>query len=192
MSNERMPRIPNEKQSAAQKKIIAELEAGPRGVARGPWDAIMRSPGLMEQAHRFGEYVRFRSPLEKWIIEMTALMVSRSWTQQYEWASHYPLSIAAGLGASVGDAIAEGRRPDGMSEQEAALHDFLSELFTNKSVSDKTYVNAVASFGEDGVVDVLGVVTYFTMLAMVMNVSRTPAVNHPPAKTPLIPLPLQP
>ncbi len=192
MHNERMPRIPVEQQTEAQKRVIAELEAGPRGKARGPWDAIMRSPGLMEQAHKLGEYVRFRSPLEKWIIEMTALMVSRSWTQQYEWASHYPLSIAAGLNASIGDAIAEGRRPDGMSTREAALHDFLSELFVNKSVSDKTYASAVASFGEDGVVDVLGVVTYFTMLAMVMNVSRTPAVNHPPAKTPLIPMPLQP
>jgi 4-carboxymuconolactone decarboxylase len=187
-----MPKIPEDRLTDPQKKVIAEVAAGPRGKARGPWAAIMRSPGLMEQAHKFGEYVRFRSPLEKWIIEMTALMVARSWTQQYEWASHYPLSIKAGLKASIGDAIAEGRRPSGMSGHEEALHDFLSELFNNKSVCDNTYANAVAKFGENGVVDVIGVVTYFTMLAMVMNVSRTPAVNHPPAKTPLIPLPLQP
>ena len=75
---------------------------------------------------------------------------------------------------------------------EAALHDFLSELFNNKSVSDPTYASAVAKLGEQGVIEVLGVVTYFSMLAMVMNVARTPVVAHAAPEMPLVPMPLQP
>jgi 4-carboxymuconolactone decarboxylase len=191
-SNERMPKIPEAQMTDAQRKALAEVSAGPRGVARGPWHAFMRSPGLMEQAQKLGEYVRFRSPLDTRIREMTAIVVAREWTQQYEWAAHYSAAIKAGLKPAVADAIAAGRRPTGMAEDEAVLHDFLSELFRNKSVSDETYASAVAIFSEQGVIEVLGVVTYFSMLAMVMNVSRTPVIAHAAPGTPLIPLPLQP
>jgi 4-carboxymuconolactone decarboxylase len=191
-SNDRMPKIPDADMTEAQKKIFAEISAGPRGVARGPWHAFMRSPGLMEQAQKFGEYVRFQSPVERRILEMTALMVARDWTQQYEWAAHYSAAVKAGLAAAVADAIAAGRRPARMAEDEAVLHEFLHELLTNKSVSDDTYAAAAAKFGEAGVIEILGVVSYFTMLAMVMNVARTPVVEHAAPPTPLLPLPLQP
>jgi len=78
------------------------------------------------------------------------------------------------VSADVATAIAEGRRPRAMSEDEELLYDFCDELGRNQSVSDATYARMVSKFGEQGVIDAAGIVGYYTMLAMVMNTARTP------------------
>jgi len=88
---------------------------------------------------------------------------------------HYPLAVKAGLDRLVADQLAQGRRPDGMKEDEALAYDFCDELFRTHGVCDATYARAVARLGERGVVDLLGLVGYFTTVSMVMNVARTPA-----------------
>ena len=102
-------------------------------------------------------------------------MTARAWTQQYEWNAHYPIAIQAGLRPELAQAVAEGRRPVTMAADEAALYDFCQELHRDKSVSDATYSQAVAAFGEQAVVDAIGISGYYTMLAMVLNTARTPA-----------------
>lgn len=186
---DRMPRIPPEKMSDAQKKAAAELAAGPRGVLRGPFVPLMRSPELMSRTQKVGEYLRFHCPLDKRIGEMATLMAARHWTQQYEWQAHHQHALKAGLKPAIIEAIAEGRRPGGMADDEETVYDFVTELFANKSVCDKTYERTVAKFGEQGVIDVVGVCGYYTMIAMIMNVARTAMPDGKPL--PLAPLPGQ-
>jgi 4-carboxymuconolactone decarboxylase len=78
-----------------------------------------------------------------------------------------------GIPASVIHAIAERRRPNDMLVDEAVVHDFCVELHEGKSVSDRLYADALALFGEHGVVDLMGINGYYTFLAMVMNTART-------------------
>jgi 4-carboxymuconolactone decarboxylase len=186
---DRMPAMPQEKMNDAQKKAAAELAAGPRGSMKGPFWPMVRSPEFMQVAQKVGEYIRWKCPLDKRINEMAALIGARAWTQQYEWWAHYPQAIAAGLKREIADAIAEGRRPTGMAADEEILYDFVTELLANKSVSDPTYARATAQFGESGVIDLLGILGYYTMLAMIMNVSRTSIPNGGPL--PLDPVPEQ-
>lgn len=186
---DRMPAILPEKMTDPQKKAVAEISAGPRGSVRGPFWPMLRSPEFMNRAQKVGEYLRFVCPLDKRIGEMAALMGARAWTQQYEWNAHYPQAIAAGLKRSIADAIAEGRRPAGMAEDEEIVYDFLSELLANKSVSDPTYARTAAKFGEQGVIDLIAIVGYYTLLAMIMNVARTAIPDGKPL--PLGPLPDQ-
>ena len=80
----------------------------------------------------------------------------------------------AGSAPDITAALAEGRRPEKMADDEAALYTFCHELHQNKSVSDATYARAVAAFGEHGVIDIIGISGYYTMLAMVLNTARTP------------------
>jgi 4-carboxymuconolactone decarboxylase len=94
---ERLPRIPPEKMTGAQKKVTAEIAAGPRGERRGPINALLRSPDLTSQVQKVGEYLRFRSPLERRVAEMATLIAARHWTQQYEWNSHYTHAMISGL-----------------------------------------------------------------------------------------------
>lgn len=178
---ERLPRIPPEKMTEAQKKAAAELAAGPRGELRGPFIALLRSPGLMSAVQKVGEYLRFNCPLERRVTEFATLIAARHWTQQYEWQAHYEHAMKAGLKPALADAIGEGRRPAGMAEDEEIVYDLLTESLHNRSVSDATYARAVAKFGETGVVDLVGLAGYYLMLAMIMNMARTalPAGKSP-------------
>src|SRR5215470_6189179 len=81
--------------------------------------------------------------------------------------------IEGGVRREIADAIADGRRPVGMAEDEDTAYDIATEILRTKRVSDATYRRAVAKFGEQGVIDLLGVVGYYNFLAIVMNATRT-------------------
>jgi len=186
-AQDRMPPISPEHLSDAQKKAIKDLTAGPRGAANGPFIPAMRSPEFMDRMQKLGEYLRFQSPIEPKLREMVILMTAREWTQQYEWNAHAPLALKAGLKQDIVNAIAEGRRPTGMDPTEETVHNFITELHHNQSVSDPTYAKAVEKFGENGVIDLIGLTGYYSMLGMIMDVARTPLADG--AKPALVPFP---
>jgi 4-carboxymuconolactone decarboxylase len=170
----RMPPLAADKMTAAQRKAAAEMAAGPRKGVKGPFVPLLRSPELMDRLQMVGEYLRFRSSLEQRISEFIMLVVSREWTQQFEWFTHVPLGRKEGIADDTIAALAEGRQPSAMSEPEQVAYDFCEELLRNKGVCDTTYRRAVAAFGENGVIDMVGVAGYFTTVSMVMNVAHTP------------------
>ncbi|HEX2828582.1 MAG TPA: carboxymuconolactone decarboxylase family protein [Burkholderiales bacterium] len=169
----RMAKLDPAQMTEDQKAAAAELAAGPRGEVRGPFNVMLRSPGLMSPLQKVGEYLRFKCEVDRRIAEMATLIAARQLTQNYEWSAHYPLALKAGLKADVADAIAEGRRPRGMAEDEEIAYDLLTELFTNRCVSDATYDRAVAKFGERNVVDIVAIGGYYQLLGMLMNTART-------------------
>ena len=184
-----MPALAPAAMDEAQRKAAEALAAGPRGGVKGPFIALLRSPELMDRLQQVGEYLRFRSSLAPRISEFLMLIVSRAWTQQFEWAAHVPLALKAGVKPQTVESLADGARPVEMVADEALAFDFCQELLRTKGVSDATYQVAVERFGEPGVIDMLGVIGYFTTVSMVLNVARTP-----PAKeggvAPLSPLPM--
>ena len=182
-AQDRMPPIPADKMTEAQKKAAAELAAGPRGGFRGPFVPLVRSPELMSRLQKVGEYLRYNNSLPQKVVEMTVLMTARRWTQQYEWNAHYPLALKAGLKKDVADAIAEGRHPAGMVEDEEIAYNFTTELNRNGTVSDPTYARAVSTFKEQGVIDLIALNGYYSLLGMVMGVARTPLA---PGDTPML------
>lgn len=189
---DRMPPLAPEDMTEAQRQAAAEIASGPRGRVEGPYWPILRSPGYARTIQKVGEYFRYHCPLARKLNEMAALMAARAWTQHFVWDVHINQALAAGLAPETAEAIAEGRRPRGMSEDEEVLHDFVSELLATRGVSDATYARARAAFGEAGVIDILGIVGYYTTLAMIMNVARTPLLEgRLPPLAPL-PSPLQP
>jgi 4-carboxymuconolactone decarboxylase len=171
---DRMPPLPAGKMTDAQRKAAAEMIAGPRKGVKGPFIPLLRSPELMDRLQKVGEYLRFQSSLEQRISELIMLIVSRDWTQHFEWFVHVPLGRKAGISEDTVAALAEGRRPSGMSEDEELAYDFCVELLRNKGVSETTYRRAVIKFGENGVIDMIGVAGYFTTVSMVMNVAHSP------------------
>ena len=186
---ERMPMIADADMTPAQKKAAADLIAGPRGEVKGPFVSLLRSPDFMSRVQKVGEYIRFVCPLDKRINEFAAIIAARHWNQQFEWWAHYRQGLEAGLDRAIADAVAEGRRPSGMAEDEEIVYDLLTEVLHNKGASDATYKRAVTKFGEQGVIDVIGVAGYYALLAMVMNVTRTAVPEGPPL--PLASLPVR-
>ena len=171
---DRMPPLAADKMTDAQRKAAAEMIAGPRKGVKGPFIPLLRSPELMDRLQKVGEYLRFQSSLEQRISELIMLVVSREWTQHFEWFVHVPLGRKAGISEDTIAALAEGRRPPGMSEDEELAYDFCVELLRNKGVSETSYRRAVMKFGENGVIDMIGVAGYFTTMSMVMNVAHSP------------------
>jgi 4-carboxymuconolactone decarboxylase len=173
-AQDRMPPLPTNKLTDAQKKA-AEAFAEGRGYAvRGPFVPPMRSPEVMLRAKAMGDYLRFKSVLDPQINEIVIIITAREWTQNYEWSAHQPAALKAGLRREIADAIADGRRPTGMAEDEEIAYEMATEILRLKRVSDATYARAVAKFGEQGIIDMLGVIGYYNFLAIVMNTTRTP------------------
>ena len=175
-AQDRMPPIPKDKMSEAQKKSFEEVTSGPRagGGAEGPFVPLLRSPELMSRLQKTGEYLRFHNTIGPKLTEFVILLTARQWTQQYEYDVHQVNGAKAGIKQETIDAITVGRRPAGMEPDEEIVYDFCSELQHNQSVSDATYTRAVSKFGEQGVIDTTALVGYYTTLAMIMNVARSP------------------
>ena len=186
---ERMPPLTDERCRPIQKKAAAELVAGPRGEVKGPFVSLIRSPEFMRRVQKVGEYIRFVCPIDKRLNEFAAIIAARHWNQQFEWWAHYRQALEAGLDRKIADAVAEGRRPTGMAEDEEIVYDLLTEVLQNKGASETTYARAVARFGEGGLIDIIGIAGYYALLAMIMNVTRTAVPEGSPL--PLAPLPIR-
>ena len=174
MAQDRMPPIPVEKQTPEQRKAAEVFRANRKQDVFGPFVPLHRSPEVMLRAMAVGDYLRYRTVFPTKLNEFIILITARHFTQQYEWFVHYPIALKEGLPREIADAIADGRRPAGMSPDEELIHDFCTELLRNHSVSDPTYARAVARFGEQGTIEMVGVVAYYTFQSMVLNTARTP------------------
>ncbi|QBP75724.1 carboxymuconolactone decarboxylase family protein [Herbaspirillum huttiense] len=169
---DRLPVIPPDQYTPEQKKAADEFLAARKVPVFGPFEPLMHSPQVMTQARSMGDYLRYSSAIGNTLSELVILITAREWTQDYEWYVHYPIAIKAGIKPEVAAAIADGRRPEGLSEDEQIVYDFSLELHRNKRVSDPTFARAEKRFGKKGVVDLTGINAYYTLLAMQMNAAQ--------------------
>jgi 4-carboxymuconolactone decarboxylase len=170
---DRLPPLPDEALTPAQRAAAAAVVAGPRGGLYGPFVPLLRSPELMEHAQRVGEYLRYRSAVGTRLSELVILLIARHWSQPVEWAIHAPIAARAGLSPALIEAIRTRAAPPALADDEAIVHDFVTELIGTQHIGDATFERARARFDEHGVVDLLGLCGYYTLLAMVMNGART-------------------
>ena len=180
----RMPAIPPERMTEAQRAVAKEFRAKRGHDVDGPFLPLIRSPEIFKAADHLGRYIRFESPIPSKLKEMAILITARRWTQQYEWYTHRQVAMHAGLSPAIADAIAEGRVPDQLAEDEDAVYRFCTELHAKGTVSDSTYEKVVKLFGEQGVIDLCAICGHYSTLAMVLNVVRTPLPDgvEPPLK----------
>ena len=174
--------------SEAQLKAARDIASGPRGRLNpdGPNALLLRSPDLMGRTQRVGEYLRYNSALPLRLNEFAILITARQWNAQVEWIAHHPLALKAGIAPEVAAELAQGKRPAGMKEDEAIIYQFLKELQETKAVGDATFKAVLDKFGERGVIDLIGVTGYYTMLAMVLNVGQMPLPNGVPPPLPVL------
>ena len=123
-----------------------------------------------------------RVPYSGPLSEFAILVVARIWSNDYEWHAHAPIAAQRGVAPEIIEAIRHGRRPEGMSDEQAAIYDFSTELLKGRRVSDDAYARAERLFGERGVIDLVGLNGYYSLLAMAMNAVE---MRNPPDATPL-------
>ena len=179
---ERFKTLTLEEMTPEQRRAAEAIIAGPRKGMRGPFQALLRSPDMCDVVQKFGEYVRFKNGLSEGLKELAICITARHWTAQYEWYAHRQLGEKAGLKPATFDALAAGRRPDGLSADESAVFDFATELLRTGEVTDKSFDAAKARFGERGVIDLVCTCGYYSVVSMILNVHRH---ELPPGAVPL-------
>jgi 4-carboxymuconolactone decarboxylase len=172
---DRLPPIPREQWTDAQRRVAEAMIAGPRGAVLAPFVPLLRSPELADHVQRLGEHLRYRSAIGTRLTELAILVTSSEWQQPVEWTIHVPIAEREGITRDTIEALARRERPPALADDEAAVYDVCIELHRQRHVGDATWARAVALFGENGVMDLIGLNGYYALLAMVMNAARTPA-----------------
>jgi 4-carboxymuconolactone decarboxylase len=179
-----------------QRAVADAIRSGPRAsvgspaAAPGatslssPFNVWNRRPELADRVQKVGEYIRFRSSLPPRLNEFAILITARHWNSQYEWFAHHRLAMAGGLDPAVAEDLRHGRVPASMKPDEQVVYDFTTELHEHRGVSDATFSRAVAAFGEQGVADLVAVNGYYVLVAMTVNVDRTPMPGGAPLPLP--------
>jgi 4-carboxymuconolactone decarboxylase len=157
-----------------QKTLADDVLAGDRGSLNGPYNVFLRSPEMGNLAQKFGAYTRFHSAVPKKLNEFAIIITARYWNSQYEWLAHRKYAADAGLGADTIEAVKNGKRPAAMKPDEEVVYNFCSELLDTRQVSDKNFEAAKSQLGEKGLVDLIAVVGYYHLVAMMLNVDRYP------------------
>lgn len=172
--HDRLPPIAPAQWTEAQRGCAEEIIAGPRGALISPFVPLLRSPELCTHAQRMGEYLRYRSAIGLRLSELAILVTASHWHQQVEWSIHVPIALREGIDASVVTAIAEQRTPVFTRADEQIVYAVSQQSLQHKRVDDATWAAACAQLGEQGLVDLTGIVGYYTMLSIVMNGAQTP------------------
>jgi len=163
-----------DKMTPEQKTMTDHLLAGERKTADGPFNVMLRSPEMGDLAQKLGAQLRFHSSLPDKLKELAIITTGRYWTAQYEWYAHKRLALQAGVSQATVDAIAAGRRPTSMTADEEVVYNFCNELLNTKQVSDGVFQAAKVRLGERGVVDLIGVMGYYHLVSMLLNVDQYP------------------
>jgi 4-carboxymuconolactone decarboxylase len=179
MSQERFPRIPTDQLTPEQRALAAAIQGGPRAAVPGrdnsiggPFNPWLRSPAIGDRLQALGAQLRFHSSIPAALNEFAILITAREWSSQYEWYAHHRLAMAAGLPASVAADLAQGKRPEGMNEDQRLVYEFCTELHRTRFVSDATFAAVKQRFGEQGVIDLIAVSGYYVAVSMTLNTAR--------------------
>lgn len=171
---ERFKPLSLEQMTPDQRRMAENVLAGPRKGLRGPFSTFLYSPETGDLAQKFGAQVRFKNALPEKLKELAILVVARFWTAQYEWYAHRKLALEAGLDPAIASAIADGKRPGQLADDEAAIYDFCTELLESHEVSDASFAAVKERYGEKGVVDLICTLGYYCLVSMTLNVNRYP------------------
>jgi len=160
--------------SSQQLHVHDEILAGPRGSLQGPFHAWLHSPGLADPAQKLGEFCRFSSALPKRLSELAILVIARHWCAQFEWNAHAPMAISAGISVAAVEAIRFNKKPILDADDERLVYNFVSELLESCTVSQSMYNQAEATLGQLGIVDLVGIVGYYCLVSITLNVFDMP------------------
>jgi 4-carboxymuconolactone decarboxylase len=178
LRGDRLKPLTYEEMTPEQKKL-ADTALAQRGPG-GSFNIQLRSPESGELWYAVGDRVRFHMAVPDKLKELAILLTARYWTTQLEWIAHSKSVMEAGLSAEKVKAIGEGKRPAGMSPDEEAVYNFITELYKNKGVSDTTFAAVKNVAGERGVVDLMVSSGFYQFVSMFMAIDRLPLGNQPP------------
>jgi 4-carboxymuconolactone decarboxylase len=168
----------------AQKRVHDQIVAGRRGRFGGPFQLLIRAPEICEHASQLGEHLRWGTSLPDRLSELAIITTARFWRAQYEWYAHAPLAEKAGVPAAAIEMIRTGGTPVFTEKDEALIYRVCNEIFRTQRLSDSSFSETVKALGENGLVEVIALIGYYTLIGNTLNVFQ---VGLPEGETPPFP-----
>jgi 4-carboxymuconolactone decarboxylase len=165
----------------AQKSVVDEIVSGKRGRFGGPFQLLVRAPEVCRHLSRLGEYLRWGSSLSPALSELAICLTARNIRANYEWHAHAPLAVEGGVPAAALEAIRIGKTPQFAAKDQALVYKLVTELIDTKRLSDASFSEGIAAFGEQGIVELGTVIGYYTAIGNALNVFE---VALPPGQAP--------
>jgi 4-carboxymuconolactone decarboxylase len=165
----RLAKLSYDQLTPEQRAAWDEVVAGPRKKMHGPFFIWLHSAELLSRGQKLGLYARFQSSLPPRLSELCILIMAAHWKVGGEWIDHAPIAHELGVDADALEALRTGRPARFARADEAVTYEFALELLHTRDVSDATYERARTVLGERGVLDVVAVLGYYSMIAMGMK-----------------------
>ena len=169
----RLALLDESQMNEAQRGLLEAMRSGPRGRAltpRGPFAAWLHAPQFGQLAQALGAHCRYKTALPPRLSEFAILCTARMWRAQYEWFAHAPIAEKAGVKAKTIKDLRAGRAPKSAPKDERAIYDFVQQLYKTRRVSERTYKRVQAILGDAAMVELVGILGYYTLIAMTLNV----------------------
>ena len=164
----RLPPLEADTLTPEQQRVYDQI-AGKRKTVRGPFPIWLRNPMLAEHANQFGIALRDHSTIGRRIFELVVITVCRAWSVQYAWSSHAPQAELAGISPAIVAAIRDNQRPEFDRADERTAYEVAHEIMTTTELSVATYDRAIRQFGEQGTVELISTVGYYTMVGIFLK-----------------------
>tara|TARA_E500000331_G_scaffold358644_1_gene428366 strand:- start:18177 stop:18776 length:600 start_codon:yes stop_codon:yes gene_type:complete len=157
-----------------QKKIIKKIISGPRGKVPSPIYKWLIRPELADRAQLLGESLRYDNSLKPEFIEIIILLVARHWDAKYEWEFHKIIALDLGISENFIDSIKRYQEPDFSSDHEKCIYEFTNSLLERKLIEDDLYEKSINYFRDEGLVEIVTLVGYYSLISMTINVFEIP------------------
>ncbi|OZI23129.1 4-carboxymuconolactone decarboxylase [Bordetella genomosp. 9] len=156
--------------NAEQQRIHDLIASGPRGRVRGPLAVWLHRPALAEPAQALGRYCRYETSLTPRLSEWAILILARHWRSEFEWWAHKQMGLKAGLAETMIDALRDDQPIPYVHDDERLVHEFLTALHEKRHIPDALYEKATMVLGEAGIIDLVGIAGYYSLVSMTLNV----------------------
>jgi 4-carboxymuconolactone decarboxylase len=168
--------------TAEQQAIVAAINSGPRGrfSNSGPFAVFLHAPTYGMLAQQLGGHLRFQTSVPPRLSELAILCTGQFWKAQYEWHAHAKIAARQGVKEETIRAIRAGRAPKSAPRDEMAIYAFVKELYATRRVSNATYARVQKILGNTGMVELVGILGYYVLISMTLNVFRMPLPEGAP------------
>ena len=179
----RLPVLDMASLTGEQQALVEAISSGPRGrfSNSGPFAVYLHAPGFGHLAQQLGGYVRLGTSVPPRLSELAILCTARFWQAQYEWVAHAVIAAKQGVKPATIRDLQAGRTPTSAPRDEMAIYAFVRELYATRRVSDTTYERVHKLLGDAGMVELVGILGYYAMVSMILNVFRMPLPEGTPA-----------
>lgn len=157
--------------SAEQQRVAGEVAAGPRGEVRGPVRLWLHSPELADRAQKLGAFFRVGTVLPQRICELAILVTARHYDCDYIWFNHSRQALKHGISAATVEHLRMRQTPSLNEPGDLAVYDFAISMLRYGKVSVPVLDQAVAAFGERGVVELGSLLAHYHSGAIVLSLS---------------------